>query len=74
MIDITKDDFKENFRNNFIENESYLEIEKAPKKKNKLRNWVSKNKFMVVGATVYVAIATINMFLVYYFFKLFSKL
>ncbi len=66
MIDITKDDF--------IENESYLEVEKAPKRKNRIKDWVSKNKFITIGVAVYVTIATINMFLVYYFFKLFSKL
>ncbi len=66
MIDITKDDF--------IENEKYLDIEKTPKKKNKIKDWVSKNKFVTVGIAAYVTIATINMFLVYYFFKLFSKL
>lgn len=66
MIDITKE--------NFIENERYLEIEKAPKRKSKIKDWISKNKYMTIGAAIYVAIATINMFLVYYFFKLFSKL
>ena len=65
MIDITKENFF---------SERYLEVEKAPRRTNKLKDWVSKNKFMAIGTAVYVIIATINLFLIYYFFKLFSKL
>ena len=65
MIDITKENFL---------SERYLEVEKVSKKGNKLKEWISKNKFMAISATVYVTISTINIFLVYYFFKLFSKL
>ena len=66
MIDITKEDFSRV--------EGYLEIEKVPKKENKIKMLISKNKFMTVATALYVAFATINLFLVYYFFKLFSKL
>ena len=65
MIDITKENFF---------NEGYIEIEKAPKKKNRIIDWASKNKFIAIGTALYVAFATINLFLIYYFFKLFSKI
>lgn len=65
MIDITKEEFLKS---------NYVDIEKAEKGRNKIKDWIVKNKFITIACAFYITFAGINLFLAYAFFKLFLKL
>ncbi len=61
MIDITKEDFLR---------EGYIEFENVSKKKSKIKNWISKKKFLTIAIGFYFGLSIVNLALVYYFFKM----
>ena len=61
MIDITKDEFWDN---------NYQEVEKKEVKNNKLLNLIKKHKFITVLLISLGILMTINIVLIYNFFKI----
>ncbi len=65
MVDITKDEFWDN---------KYEEVSKKRKKNSKLKNFITKHKWIMFLIASFLILAISNGFLIYNFFKIISKL
>lgn len=65
MVDITKDEFWE---------DRYEEISKEEKKDNRIKNFIIKHKIITVLLVTLSMLMTVNVVLIYNFFRILNKL